>query len=460
MSDQAKTTPGGVIEHSSIVGGSTAGKRLACPGSYKMEQKLPATVDISNAFADEGSALHDCIAYMLDNDIVDVDEVRGMVFRDYVMTDDLIDRAIVPSMQFFDDLCDAADAAGEGPLEFLVEKRCELPGIPNAFGTSDIIWKTTKRSGILDWKFGEGVPVKAIYLDDEKGDLLNPQLMFYGRAAQHTFPDFFGTDKEWPVEIIIYQPRVREDAKVSQLPDSAALTFNIVDADDGRVTYAMTSIAELESYRYALVRAVAEATGDSPRIEKGEHCRFAKCKTICPLFTGPVLDLSKLVKKGEKGKELAAAGGEGFDWGAFFATVLNMKAVADTFFSEAAQQAHQYMESGFSIPGWKLVDKKAIERYIDEAGAARHAIGMGVPEEHVYTEPAIKSPAQLRAELEPFMEGKTKKARTEAAKEEIGKFTEKKSSGTTIAHEDDGRRDVLSPSAAVKALADKLAALG
>src|SRR5688500_9058199 len=121
-----------------------------------MEQKLPKTAETTSVYADEGSALHDCIAYMLDNDIVEADDVRGMVFRDIVMTDDLVDHAIVPSLKFFDALCDAAVAAGEGELQFLVEKRCELPGIPNAFGTSDIVWRTNRRSGVLDWKYGQG----------------------------------------------------------------------------------------------------------------------------------------------------------------------------------------------------------------------------------------------------------------------------------------------------------------
>lgn len=453
------TTPGGVIEHSDLVGGSSAAKRLACPGSYKMEKKLPATAETSSAYADEGSALHDCVAYMLDNDIVDLDEVRGMVFRDLVMTDDLIEHAVKPSMEFFDALCDESEKRGEGELQFLVEKRCQLPGIPGAFGTSDIIFRNRVRSGILDWKYGAGVPVAAIYPDDDKGDLINAQLMFYARAAMFSYPGFFPREdnKDWPVELIIFQPRVREDAAKPGVPDDTALA-SVYDGDH-RVTYAMVDVTYLEQFRNALVRAIAEATGDSPKIEKGEHCRFAKCKAICPLWTGPVLDLSALTAKRT---EYAAVDKEkpgSIEWGSFYADALELKDIVDMFFAEIAQQAHQALEAGHAVPGWKLVPKRPTEKYVDEAGAVRHAIGLGVDPDHVYAPREVKSPAQLRETLEPLMAGKTKKERTELAKADIGRFTHKISSGTTLAREDDKREGVISVTAAMAAITSKLAAL-
>lgn len=457
------TTPGGVIDHSTLVGGSSAAKRLMCPGSYQMEQKLPPGAGkTSSKDADEGSALHDCIAYMLDNDIVDLKEIEGMIFRDHVMTDKLIEGAIRPAMAFFDALCDASIERGEGELQFLVEKRCELPGIPNAFGTSDIIFRNEKRSGILDWKFGAGVPVAALYLDDENGDLVNPQLMFYARAAMHTYPGFFPgpAATEWPIEVIIYQPRVRADIAKAQLPDDRALTYHFVDEHDPAVTYAVTSQKELGNFRDALVRAIAEATSPNPKIAKGEHCRFAACKTICPLWTGPALDLTKLIERKKVGETLGEypneQGVSEFSWAQFYADGLELFDNIDVFRKEFMDQAHQFISAGRKIPGWKLVDKRGTEKYVDEPGAVRHVIGVGVDPDDVYAPREVKSPAQLRATLEPLMPGKTKKDRTAAAKEQIGKFTEVVSSGTSLAREDDNRQGVITAGAAAAALGEKL----
>lgn len=453
------STPGGVIDHSTLVGGSTAARRLECPGSYKMEQKVPANLrSKSSPSADEGSALHDCIAYILENDLEDATDVIGMVFRDMVITQKQYDQAIAPSVQFFDDLIDEAERRGEGPLQFMVEKRCEVPGIPGAFGTTDILFRTTKRTGILDWKFGEGVPVAAIYLDDENGDLLNPQLMFYGRGTQHTFPGYFGAHKDWRVELIIFQPRVREDAYKPGLPDPNALA-SCWDGDH-RVTYAMTDMGYLEQFRMALVRAIAEATGDNPRLKKGEHCRFAACKTVCPEWTGPIMNTSQLAKiiaekmpkRTETWSYPAAP-----DFGEYLAAVLEVKDQADVFFKEALDLAHKGMTDGtIKIPGWKLVPKRATERYVNESGARDMAIEKGVDPDDVWEPRALKSPAQLRETLEPLMPGKTKKDRTEAAREEIGKFTDKTSSGTTLAREDDKREGVITTGAAIATLAEKL----
>jgi hypothetical protein len=448
---------GGVIEHSSIVGGSSAGKRMQCPGSYQMEQKLPPEArGKTSAYAEEGSALHDCIAYILDSELDDIDEVRGMEFRGYVITQEHMDTAIRPAIDFLDGMIEEAERRGEGPLQFLVEKRCEFPGIPDAFGTSDIIFRTSKRAGIVDWKFGAGVPVAALTPDDKDGDLINAQLAYYARSAMHSFPGFFGDNKEWPVELVIVQPLLRADLATPLVPDEQALASH-ADGMHG-LTYVMVSQGELEDFRMQLVHKIAEATAPNPTIKKGSHCRFAACKAICPLHIGAALDLSKLAKRKEEMSDVTVVVGDD-PWGDFYAAALDVKHAADLFFDEVAQQAHRRLESGLPVPGWKLVPKRPTATYIDEAGAVRHAIGLGVNPDDVYAPRQVKSPAQLRDTIEPLMEGKTKKERKEKAQADIDKFAPKVSSGTTLAIDDDARAGKIAAGAAVAALGQKLAAL-
>lgn len=417
--------------HSTLVGGSTASRRINCPGSYQMENALPATVkDQSSSYADEGTALHAAVEFVLRENVLDLDEVVGMEFEGYVMTDELVDNGLGPCVDFIETLFDElAESDGDEP-EFELEKRCELPGIPGAFGTSDFIGRTPKRSIIVDWKFGVGVPVKAYYEDEDGNKTGNPQLMFYARAAMHTVPDLFEKDPSWPVDLYIVQPRVREGEPV---------------------TYFQTTVGQLEQFRMELVRAIAEAKGANPSTKRGDWCRFAACKSICPHFTGPLLDLTKLRVAAKEGKVPLT--------GDVLGLLLNISEIAELCIAEIRAVAHSFLQSGQEVKDWKLVDKRASESYVDAEGAVRHVVGMGAKTEDCYEPAVIKSPAQLRAALEPFMEGSTKKARTEAAKEEIGKFTQRLSSGTTLAHVDDKRVAVIPTSGQLQTIADKLSKL-
>ena len=103
--------------------------------------------------------------------------------------------------------------------------------------------------------------------------------------------------------------------------------------------------------------------------------------------------------------------------------------------------------------------KRAIESYVDEDGAIRHAIGLGAKEDDIYEPEKLKSPAQLGAVLEPLVEGKTKKDRTAEARRQIAEFTSAVSSGTTLAHIDDGRPNVTPTPRLIGDLAKKLGTL-
>lgn len=449
--------------HSSVVGGSTAERRIACPGSYQLEQKLPpSALSRSSADADEGTALHEAMAYILQNDVVDLEDVLGRTFgadpdrnpTGYVMTDGLVEHALVPCVDFFDALVDESEA--DGGLDFLIEQQVEMPGIPGAFGTSDIIARTQKRSIIVDWKFGTGVPVKASYKDDEGIERPNYQLAYYARAAMHSLPHMFETDPSWPVDLYIVQPRGR-------------------DGDPEQpYTHYQTTVKQLEEFRMLLISRVAEAMGDNPRVvrsrEKNGHCKFCKVKPICPAHTGPAIDVTKLADKLHSKRKGGGSVLEGIDinWSVMYGELLDFAQIVEALAAEITAQAHAFADEGNVIcdeegnETWHLVQKRASEKYVDEAGALVKVQALGVPQDQCYTL-ETKSPAQLREALAavlPVAEyGKTKKAREEKAKEIIGEFTAKISSGTTLARAGDDRRKYIPTAGRVAELSNKLAAL-
>ena len=190
-------------QHSSLVGGSTAARRIGCPRSYALEQITPQE-DQSSIYALEGSALHDLVAVCLEHDR-EPREMLPFTFTDsrsgesFTVDHDLWEDKGEPALRAFDAfVCKQEKRLGE-PMRFMIETRVEFPGIPGAFGTSDIIARCGNEIFVLDWKFGRGI-VPATE---------NKQLMFYACGALNTARSFFEhmtLTHDTPVTMAIIQP--------------------------------------------------------------------------------------------------------------------------------------------------------------------------------------------------------------------------------------------------------------
>ena len=89
--------------------------------------------------------------------------------------------------------------------EYYLEQRVVFPTIADAFGTADLIVRIGSTIHVIDFKFGAGVRVLALYPDGDE-DVINAQLLFYAAAARHSLPEFFaGVDN---IVLTILQPAV------------------------------------------------------------------------------------------------------------------------------------------------------------------------------------------------------------------------------------------------------------
>lgn len=465
--------------HSSIVGGSNAAMRLACSGSYALEQRLPKGAKKGSAYADEGTALHGAIAWAIENDIVDAAEMEGMEFaghddedgsdgEPYVMTKELITNALQPALAHFDKLIEEDQEAF-----WVVEKRVPLPGIPEAFGTCDLIicLPTVRKTKVNDWKFGVGVPVKALYVEeDDYGEYerLNAQLCFYARAAMHAHPELFGGEEgggfssipdDWEIELHIAQPRARvkdED-----------------NADDERFTSASVSKDELEEFRMQLIKAVTAAQSvalgkEPPSYQRGDHCRFAACKSLCPKFTEPVLDLTKMHQAIEARK--ATPLGDVFDYGEALAAILDLGPVVKLILDEAGKQAHALLENGGRVPGYKLAPTRATRHWkLDEKAIVDLFVKQyGVQVGDMYEAPKLRSPAQVEEKLAELGRHGGKKTTLPETWELVDERTgakakveviHKVSSGTKVVNEKSDAADAIPTAVLVENFGQKLLAL-
>ena len=90
--------------HSSIVGGSTAGRLLECPGSYQAQLALPPSADVSSEYALEGTAMHGVmdVTMRARQTLPDLDRavhaqaMLGYTFNDRKLTQDHLDTMILP----------------------------------------------------------------------------------------------------------------------------------------------------------------------------------------------------------------------------------------------------------------------------------------------------------------------------------------------------------------------------
>lgn len=298
------------MKHSNIVGSSTAARRLNCPGSIDLEAQMP---NRESRFAAEGTACHTAMEYLLGRDKSPI-EVEGMTFYNHEMTPERVDW-LAECVKVFDKVV--------GVREFELERTLPFPGIEDAFGTGDVLWFDDDEIGVIDWKFGQGVPVSA------KG---NSQLKFLLCAARATLPK--------PVSRYhgcIVQPR-----------------RDYVGTD-------VFSNLDLDAFEAELKHAVTHGRHSNDPYSIGTWCRFCTGMMICP-------------KQRTRLEEIAALR----DISGEVASILDARDDIQQTLKDAEKYAQKCLEEGLPVPGYKLVRKTGNRAWKDERKAERYLANHGV----------------------------------------------------------------------------------
>ena len=308
--------------HSRIVGGSTAKRVIACPGSVALVDKMPPKP--SSKYADEGTLLHDVIAKILDAESAKPEDYLGMQYEDVVLTEDLIERKLRPALARFDELC------GEEGMDYAVEAVVDFGDfLPDVFGSADVLGRINDRAYVVDWKFGDGVPVEA----EE-----NYQLMFYAAAAMRTKATEWVFKGCTDVELVIIQPPGIK-----------------------RWTTTVERIKQFESQLFAAVNVALKP--DAP-LAAGDHCRWCAAKPVCPVMTGAVDRIRKEAIDIMPVDQIAH--------------YLDQIPMLENFIKDLQQLAHGLIEEGKAVPGWKLVNKRATRQWTDPDKAVAFLSQAGV----------------------------------------------------------------------------------
>ena len=343
------------IQHSNH-GASKAKRWMSCPGSVRMEKDIP---DQTSPYAAEGSVAHMIAETVLQGEeyLAEGTMVESRGFQIEVTAEML--EAVKGFVDYVHDRMAQYEDA-----ELLVEQRFDLsPLNPPApmFGTADVvIWSESERVlEVIDYKHGKGVSVEI---------LGNPQPMYYALGAMLKLrkkPDL--------IRLAIYQPR----------------SFHA----EGPERYTKVLFEDLKAFKQELFAAAEETLDPDAPLAVGSWCRFCKALPVCPAqrknavevaqtefdVPGAEVDLTPAHALTEEQLALILdRGDEVMDW---------IKSVYD--------HAHQTINAGGTIPGWKLVEGRTNRRWRDEEEVITWLRGRGYKNDDIYQPRKLNSPYQI-----------------------------------------------------------------
>ena len=328
------------MNHSNIVGGSTAKRVINCPGSVALVAKMPPKP--SSKYADEGTLLHNVIAEIV-MEGHPPEHYLGTKYEDQTLTQELIDDKLKPALAALDQIDPNQEMEIEA--ETSVNFGDLLPGV---FGSTDLIGRLGTRAVVLDWKFGDGVAVEV----EE-----NPQLMFYAAAAMRTPSAQWAFDGATEIEMVIVQPPA--------------------------VKRWVTTPERIAAFELQLVQAVKASEKPNAKLEVGDHCRWCAAKPVCPQMTGAVdralQTKLQAIDTQMRGSYLANAD------------------MLEQWITDLRALAFAMLESGTPVPGYKLVAKRATRSWTDETKAKAELL-KSLPESEV-VEVSVISPAKAEKAL-------------------------------------------------------------
>ena len=321
------------MQHSTLIGGSIASRRLNCPGSY--QEQLRAPPGTTSAYAEEGTKRHDQMAYWLEHPKVKLQSLPNVTTEDIAALE-IAEQALYELEQYHG-----------GNFEILEQDwQVEFPGVPGAFGTLDIIEASPTHIIVADFKFGAGVQVSAENDDGTPND----QLMFYT----------CGVPKKWigkrAIVLAIIQPTFEP-----------AYTFTIVTPE------------QLKAFEARIKRAVIAALGHNPKRVRGEWCRFAPCKATCALWTGPLLDLTAI------GKPTQTAHPDIKAWGEYLANAKRLVDSAIMYKGAIDAALLEHLKNGHSAPGFALKPNRTTRKWLEDVKhVAKVLTKLGLKEHEIW----------------------------------------------------------------------------
>lgn len=271
-----------------------------------------------------------------------------------------------------------------------IETTMDLTGISPYVksGTSDawIYQKALKHLRVIDYKNGAGVsvPIKN-----------NSQLMIYALGVVHHIEKHHGIkpDDVEKITLTIVQPNDRTAPAIREWT---------------------TSVDTLLWFHEFILSSIRSAFSPKPLFSPSEsRCKWCPAKGICPAqadlaIKSAQLDFNHLVMF-----EMTKATNESPISGIVddvpepvlppielltpseIAVILHYQDFIETFLSDVSARALSMSLAGNRVPGFKLVRGRSVRVWKDPEQALNFCRSMALPDNVIFTEPKLKSPAQI-----------------------------------------------------------------
>jgi hypothetical protein len=351
------------IKHA-LLGASSAARWIACTPSARATENLP---DEETKYAAEGTRAHELCEYTLRHNLAGwedgkpFDPMYDWYGGEGTVTPEML-KAANQYVSFIHELWAGFPCR---PGVFIEQEVDVSQWVPGGFGTCDCLLIGDGILHIIDFKYGQGVPVSPEH---------NPQLMYYALGAYALFD---GIDEVDTVRLSIVQPRMQEESQTWELP-----------------------LADLLTWAREVLQPAAELAWKGEGVyHPGGHCRFCKAYPSCRAWQkqyGPLAGF-------EPYPEPATLSDE--ELGEWLQKLEGLAAYAKDL-EEYAQQA---LLDGRSLPGWKLVQGRSTRKWTDQDAAFQQMEHDGIDEAMLYT----RTPISLTAAEK--MIGKKKFADTMSA---------------------------------------------
>lgn len=347
----------------------------------------------TSPYAEEGTALHSCMEMILEGEVDSPADLLAKDVGGVVIDEDHVERLNM-ALSAWDAFC-----VENNIIDYAQEQTFELT--EDIGGTTDVKAWSEDMVFIVDWKFGQGVEVDAE--DSAQG-------MFYGLCVEHNEPELF---EGRGMAVVIIQP--------------------IPSRHDHQTTKTWRVPPDVYSAFKRDLFAAIEYEGE-PQYNMGSGCKFCPGASICPAKTGAA-DVALRI---------------GTEVGEALSFSLDLALQLEDWIKNVKKTAHEQMEAGNALAGFKLVPKRAMRSWNDPEAiekklrqmAKNSRGGKGIKVSDVLTEPKLLSVAQVEQVF--------KRKKLDMSK--ISDYIVSLSSGTTLARDSDSRPAVLSTDALRKAL--------
>ncbi len=300
---------------------SSSSRWTKCPPSARLCEHIE---DTTSFFAEEGTEAHTLCEYKVNTALgVHAEDPLG----DLQYYNEEMDSCADEYASYVLETFQKEKEAGKDPQIF-TEQRLDISRyVPECSGTGDCIIIADRSLHIIDFKYGQGVPVSA-----EK----NTQMMLYALGALQMFGSLYEVDE---VLMTVFQPRL------------ANISTCTITAEE-LVTWAES---------YLKPRAILAFKGEGD-FHSGSHCRFCKVKATCRKRAETNLELARY----EFIEPALLADDE-------IAQILTQADDLASWVKDIKGYGLSVLRRGGSLPGFKLVAGRSVRKYTDEKSVA-HAV--------------------------------------------------------------------------------------